>query len=48
MAKIRSWEVSDEFWQRVKPLLAKRERDQTQTFQRRPGEEGGSYLRISP
>jgi transposase len=37
MAKIRSWEVSDEFWQRVEPFIPKRERDQTRTFLRRPG-----------
>ena len=24
MAKIKSWEVSDEFWSRVEPLIPKR------------------------
>ena len=37
MAKIRSWEVSDEFWKRVEPLIPKRERDSAQSFRRRPG-----------
>ena len=37
MAKIRSWEVSDEFWQRVEALISERKRDKARTFQRRPG-----------
>ena len=37
MAKIRSWEVSEEFWKRVEPLIPERERDQARTFRRRPG-----------
>ena len=37
MAKIRSWEVSEEFWKRVEPLIPKRERDQTRSFRRKPG-----------
>ena len=37
MAKIRSWEVSDEFWKRVEPLIPKRERDSARTFLRRLG-----------
>ena len=35
---VNSWEVSDEFWIRVEPLIPpKPERDPTQTFIRKPG-----------
>ena len=37
MAKIRSWEVSNEFWKRVEPLIPKREREPSKTFRRKPG-----------
>jgi transposase len=37
MAKIRSWEVSDEFWRRVEPLIPRREREVTRVFQRKQG-----------
>jgi len=37
MAKVRSWEVSDEFWKRVKPLIPKREREPSKVFRRKPG-----------
>ncbi len=37
MAKIRSWEVSDEFWKRVEPFIPKRQRDPDRTFCRKPG-----------
>src|SRR5208283_361265 len=37
MAKIRSWEVSDEFWKRVEPLIPKREREPSKPFRRKPG-----------
>ena len=37
MAKIRSWEVSDEFWKRVEPFIPKRERESGKTFRRKPG-----------
>ena len=37
MAKIRSWEVSDEFWKRVEPLVPVREREPGRTFQRKLG-----------
>ena len=37
MAKIRSWEVSDEFWKRVAPLIPSRERESGKVFWRKPG-----------
>jgi hypothetical protein len=37
MAKIRSWEVSDEFWKRVEPFIPKREREPSKAFRRKPG-----------
>ncbi len=37
MAKIRSWEVSDEFWKRVAPFIPKRERESGKAFKRKPG-----------
>jgi len=37
MGKARSWEVSDEFWMRVEPLIPKRERAQERDYRRRPG-----------
>jgi transposase len=37
MAKVRNWEVSDEFWIRVEPLIPIREREPGKQFQRRPG-----------
>ena len=37
MAKIRSWEVSDEFWKRVEPLIPKRTRESGKAFLRKPG-----------
>jgi transposase len=37
MAKIRSWEVSDEFWKRVESLVPVREREPGRTFQRKLG-----------
>lgn len=36
MAKARSWEVYDEFWLRVEPLIPKRMRRDGGTFRRRP------------
>ena len=38
MAKVRSWEVSDEFWKRVEPLIQKREREYNKAFHRKPGD----------
>ena len=37
MAKVKSWEVTDEFWQRVEPLIPKRERVAGQVYQRKAG-----------
>jgi transposase len=37
MAKIRSWEVSDEFWKRVEPFVPTKEREPAKMFQRKPG-----------
>ena len=36
-SKIKSWEVSDKFWERVRPLIPKPKRDETKTYQRRKG-----------
>ena len=38
MARVRSWEVSEEFWKRVQPLLPKRlQRPTYKVFKRKPG-----------
>ena len=37
MAKIRSWDVSNEFWKRVAPLIPGRERESGKVFLRKPG-----------
>lgn len=37
MTKAKSWEVSDEFWQRVQPLIPQRQRPSDQTYLRKPG-----------
>jgi transposase len=37
MAKVQSWEVSDEFWKRVEPLIPERKRESGKTFRRKPG-----------
>jgi len=37
MGKIRSWEVSDEFWGRVEPLIPARKRLDEGSYRRRPG-----------
>jgi transposase len=37
MAKTRSWEVSDEFWKRVDPLVPVRERESGKMFRRKQG-----------
>ena len=33
----KSWEISDEFWSKVEPLIAKPKRDSSKTYQRRRG-----------
>ncbi len=37
MAKIHSWEVSDEFWKRVEPFVPKREKVPGKVFRRKAG-----------
>jgi len=37
MAKAQSWEVSDEFWNRVEPFVPKQERSSGGVYQRKPG-----------
>lgn len=37
MGKVRSWEVSDEFWKRVEAWVPKRVRDPERVFKRKPG-----------
>ena len=35
--KLASWEVSDEFWKRVEPLIPVRRRAKDQHYARKPG-----------
>jgi transposase len=37
MAEIISWDVSDEFWARVEPLVPKGVRDAKRLYRRKPG-----------
>lgn len=37
MPKIQSWQVSDAFWERVKPLLPQPVRDPRKRYKRKPG-----------
>ncbi|OGH01501.1 MAG: transposase [Candidatus Lambdaproteobacteria bacterium RIFOXYD1_FULL_56_27] len=37
MEKVKSWEVSDAFWERVEPLIPKPERDPSKLYQRKAG-----------
>jgi putative transposase len=37
MPQIKSWEVSDEFWAKVEPLIPVRQRSAKRKYQRRPG-----------
>ena len=37
MTKARSWEVTDEFWKRVEPLIPVRQRLADQTYTRKAG-----------
>ena len=37
MAKIKSWEVSDSFWERVEPLIPKPQRDPNKAYKRKSG-----------
>jgi transposase len=45
MARIRTWEISDEFWSRVEPLLPESRRTPGRACQRRPG--GGRKAKYS-
>jgi transposase len=37
MSKIKAWEVTDEFWSRVEPLIPVRQRIADQTYVRKSG-----------
>lgn len=37
MGKVQSWEVSDEFWSRVAPLIPVRKRPSVGSYKRKPG-----------
>ena len=37
MTRVQSWEVSDEFWKRVAPLVPERQPDPNKVYQRKPG-----------
>ena len=37
MSKIKSWEVSDAFWERVEPHIPKPKRDPNKTYRRKSG-----------
>ena len=36
-SKVKSWEVSDKFWEKVQPLIPKPKRDAAKVYQRRKG-----------
>jgi transposase len=37
MARIKTWEISDEFWAVVEPLIPEKKRDPNKAYKRRPG-----------
>ncbi|MGD0228335.1 MAG: IS5/IS1182 family transposase, partial [Terriglobia bacterium] len=37
MPQMKSWEVSDEFWVKVEPLIPLRQRSAKRKYRRRPG-----------
>jgi transposase len=37
MARIQSWEVSEEFWKRAEKLIPKKQRDKNKEYKRKPG-----------
>ena len=37
MSQVKSWEVSDEFWNTVEPLIPVRKRQDNRTYKRKPG-----------
>lgn len=45
MARIKTWEISDEFWNLVEPLIPASPRDEGKTYARKPG--GGRKRKYS-
>ncbi len=45
MARLKTWEVSDDFWSLVEPIIPKFERDPSKTYARKPG---GGRKRADP
>ncbi|MDR1647488.1 MAG: transposase, partial [Zoogloeaceae bacterium] len=45
MKKTRTWEISDEFWALVEPLLPATRRDVERSYKRKPG--GGKKAKYS-
>jgi transposase len=45
LARIKTWEISDEFWELVEPLITKSPRTARKTYKRKPG--GGRKARYS-
>jgi transposase len=37
MKQKHSWEITDDFWKQVEPLIPRKERDTSKTFRRKPG-----------
>jgi transposase len=37
MRQIKSWEITDEFWEAAAPLIPRKERDSNKVYQRKPG-----------
>jgi transposase len=37
MKQKHSWEITDDFWKQVEPLIPRKERDPSKTFRRKPG-----------
>ena len=37
MARVKTWEISDEFWRLVEPLVPEKQRDPGKVYKRRPG-----------
>ncbi|MFH0810444.1 MAG: transposase, partial [Pseudomonadota bacterium] len=37
MARVCAWEVSEEFWRRVEPLIPRRQRSNEGSYKRKPG-----------
>jgi transposase len=41
MKQKHSWEITDDFWKQVEPLIPRKERDNTKPYRRKPG--GGRH-----